>query len=256
MIHLTRAAAAKAAAGYETYCSAIEDVTTDDGAFDHVVTDPPYGRRTQDNIRRGRQRKSAISAPVTLDFAPADTERRLRWARTIARAARRWALVFSDHEGSVEWGRALELAGMEYVRCMPWVRTGDIELTSQRPRKSGAPQFTGDRPGTAHEVIVVAHRRGVRKRWNGGGKQGIYTHAVVPPSQRVHPNQKPVGLLEAILRDFCDLGETVGDFFCGAGTMPVAAAHLGIGAVGMDLTQRWADFTRRRVLGARASSGG
>ena len=254
-LDLTRTEARTAAMEYQTFHVTIEDILGDPGAFDHTVTDPPYSLRTQENIRRGRQRGAQISAPVTLDFAPADTERRQRWARTIARLTRRWALVFSDHEGSVEWGKALELAGMEYIRCMPWVRTGDVVLTSQRPRKSGTPQFTGDRPATAHEVIVVAHSRRCRKRWNGGGKQGVYTHAVVPPSQRVHDNEKPVGLLEAIIRDFCDPGETIFDPFCGSGAALVAAKHLRLCAAGADMSARWAQFSRRRVLAAAAGTG-
>lgn len=253
-IDFTRDGAQTAAAEYRTFRVTIEDILGDQGAFDHTVTDPPYSIRTQARIRRGRQRGSQISAPVTLDFPAADTERRQRWARTIARLTQRWALVFSDHEGSVEWAKALELAGMEYVRCMPWVRTGDLVLTSQQPTKSGTPQFTGDRPATAHEVIVVAHSRRCRKRWNGGGKQGLYTHAVVPPSQRVHDNEKPVGLLEAIIRDFCDPGETILDPFCGSGATLVAAKHRGLWAVGADMSDRWATFSRRRVLAASAGA--
>lgn len=250
-LHLTSSLARRAARGFGTYCHAIEDVSTGDGVVDVVATDPPYSRRTQDNIRSGRDRSADISRPVLLGFDPADNARRERWARWIATAARRLALVFSDHEGSMAWAASLELAGMEYIRCVPWIRTGDVELTSQRPKKSGAPQFTGDRPAAAHEVIVVARRRSVPMRWNGGGKQGIYTHAVVPPSERVHPNQKPLPLLLAILRDFCDPGETLADPFCGAGTTLVAAKHLGLGALGIDLTARWADYTRRRVMAAR-----
>lgn len=250
-LHLSKRAAALAARGFATYCHAIEDVTTEEGAFDHVVCDPPYSARTQENIRSGRDRSSDISQPVTLGFSPADHVRRVRWAAWIARAAKRLALVFSDHEGSMAWARALEAAGMEYIRCVPWIRTGDTELTSQRPRKSGAPQFTGDRPATAHEIIVVARHRLIPMRWNSGGRQGIYTHAVVPPSERVHANQKSVALMTAILRDFCEPGETIADPFCGAGTTLVAAKQLGLGAVGIDLTKRWADYTRRRVMAAR-----
>lgn len=250
-IHLTRKAARDAARDYASFCHAIEDVTFEDGIVDVVATDPPYSKRAQDNIRRGKERSGGISQPVLLGFDPADNARRQRWARWIARAARRIALVFSDHEGSMVWASYLELAGMEYIRCVPWIRTGDVELTSQKPKKSGAPQFTGDRPATAHEVIVVARNRSIPMRWNRGGQQGIYTHRVVPPSERVHKNQKPVELLRALLSDFCSPGEIIADPFCGAGTTLVAAKQLGLPAFGSDMTKRWADYTRRRAEAAR-----
>ncbi len=249
-MNLNQRMANAAARAYEAHCCAIEDLVLTEGAVDVVATDPPYSKRTQDNIRSGKDTSRDISGPVLLGFDPADNDRRARWSAWIARAVRRLALVFSDHEGSMVWANYLERAGMEYIRCVPWIKTGDVELTSQPPRKSGAPQFTGDRPAQAHEIIVVARSRRVPMRWNGGGKQGLYTHAVVPPSERVHPNQKPVELVRALLRDFCSPGETLADPFCGAGTTLVAAKHLGLPAFGSDMTKRWADYTRRRAQAA------
>lgn len=231
--------------------AALEDVLVDEGAFDHVFWDPPYDKRTQDNTRRGKETKHGISAPMPLGFDPATSEKRQRWAAWAARACRRWALVFSDHESSMDWADALERAGMVYVRSMIWVRTGDADLTHERPTQSGAPQLTGDRPAAGHEVIVVAHH-GRRMRWNGHGKQGVYTAGVERGEVRVHQAQKPIRLITEIMRDFMDPGETVVDSFCGSGTALVAAKHLGLGAVGLDRDAKWADYAQRRVDAARA----
>jgi site-specific DNA-methyltransferase (adenine-specific) len=236
------------------YCAAIEDVQVDEGAFDHVFWDPPYDKRTQDNTRRGKETKHGISAPMPLGFDPATTEKRLRWAAWAARACRRWALVFSDHESSMDWATALEAAGMVYVRSMIWVKTGDAELTHERPRQSATPQMTGDRPSSGHEVIVVAHHRGRRMRWNGGGKHGVYTAGVVRGEHRVHEAQKPLELIKEITRDFMTPGETVVDAFCGSGTLLAAAKHLRMGAVGLDLAKKWADYAQRRVDAAQATN--
>lgn len=235
------------------YHAALEDIETDEGVVDHCVWDTPYDRKTQDNVRRGSRgsrRKPAISEAKPLGFSPAEAEKRRRWAAWAARAARRWVLVFSDHESSMQWAEYLVRAGMEYVRCMIWVRTGDSELGHERPAQSGAPQFTGDRPGAGHEVIVCAHARGRRMRWNGGGKHGVYTAAVVRGEKRAHETQKPLTLMREILADFCDEGDVISDKFCGAGTTGVAAKQLGMTFIGADKDAKWAKYAQQRIDGA------
>jgi len=231
---------------------AIEDVGIAEGSVDHVVTDPPYDDRTQSRARRGKKTDDSLSAPMPINFDPATTARRATWANWIAAATRRWAMVFSDHESSMEWAGALEGAGfgMIYVRSALWVRTGDAIVEDVKPRKSGAPQFTGDRPATGHEVIVIAHKVKAM-RWNGCGKTAVYTAPVVRGPERVHPTQKPVSLMLQLLRDFADPGETICDPFTGAGTTQVAAKILGMRSVGIDLNARYADYARRRIAAAQ-----
>ncbi len=220
--------------------SMIEDLAIAEGIVDHVITDPPYSKRTQDNIRAGKRTRDNISVSTALDFAPADNEKRQRWASWIATATRRWAVVFSDHEGSVEWGKALERAGLVYVRTAIWVRKG------------GAPQMTGDRPAQGHECIVLAHK-GRGMRWNAHGKFGRYEANVLRDDSRVHDTQKPInGLMLDILRDFVDEGETIADPFAGAASTLVAARHRGAFAWGADSLQRWADYGTRRAQASTA----
>lgn len=224
-----------------------------DGEVDHVIMDPPYADRTQGSIRHGQAKRGAISAPTDLGFESASTVLRAQWATWAARAARQWVVTFSDHESSMDWAAALESAGLVYVRCALWIRTGDVELTANRPSHSGAPQFTGDRPQQGHEVIVLAHRPG-KMRWNGGGKAAIYTSPVVPHAERLHPAQKPLGLMQDIIGDFTQPGDSIVDPFCGVGTTIVAAKSLGRPAFGIEIAAKHADLARRRV--AASASGG
>lgn len=250
MTHLTTKTAVRDARAFAVHRSLLEDFTADESAFDCTITDPPYDKRTQDNTRRGRQTKKAISEAMPLGFDPATVERRARWAQRIAHVTRRWAAVFSDHEGSMDWANALERAGMIYIRCAIWVRTGDLEIGPEKPTHSGAPQFTGDRPAAGHEVIVLAHSRGVRMRWNGKGKSGVYTSPVVRGDIRIHPAQKPLTLMTDIVRDFCSPGENVFDPFCGSGTTLVACKGLGVGCVGLDRDPKFAAYAARRAAAA------
>jgi site-specific DNA-methyltransferase (adenine-specific) len=237
---------------HPVFTSAIEDIEVEEGIADHVLTDPPYDDRTQSRVRHGKKTRTTISGATELGFDAATAEKRVRWARWIATATRRWAGVFCDFESSGSWRIALEAAGLVYVRPAIWIRTGDELLESQRIRKSGAPQFTGDRPPTGFEVIILAHK-GRRMSWNGNfGVPAIYTHPVVRGAGRTHAAQKPIGLMLDLLRDFAKPGDVIADPFTGSGTTQVAAKQLGMRSLGIELQPAHADYARRRIAAARA----
>lgn len=62
-----------------------------------------------------------------------------------------------------------------------------------------------------------------------------------------YPTQKPLLLLERLVRAFTDPGDWVGDFFCGSGTTLVAADKLGRRWVGCDQDAQAVQIARRRL---------
>lgn len=64
-------------------------------------------------------------------------------------------------------------------------------------------------------------------------------------SGRLHPTQKPVALMAAILRQFP--GETVLDPFCGSGTTLRAAKDLNRRAVGIEIKERYCEIAANRL---------
>ena len=62
-----------------------------------------------------------------------------------------------------------------------------------------------------------------------------------------YPTQKPVELLEKLIRALCPPGGTVADFFCGSGTTLVAARHLGRKFVGCDISEKAVEVARGRL---------
>lgn len=204
-----------------------------DKSVDVVITDPPYSEHVHAKARSGAMAKAAaglkgasISIPVDLGFEHITQAQIESIADQCARLARRWVLVFCDVESAHLWAGALRsTGGLEYIRTCAWDKT------------DGAPQFTGDRPATWGEAIVCAHPKG-RKRWNGGGKRGLYSHATAKaqsgPDSRVHTTQKPVGLMEDLIRDFTEEGETILDPFAGGGTTGLAALRLNRNFIGWE----------------------
>lgn len=211
----------------------------DDGV-DITLTDPPYLEHVHANARSGatgKGRKKTISKAAELGFSPLSRPLRALIAQELARVTKRWILIFSDHEGSVDWGRDLRYAGLELVRYGIW-------------RKRGAPpQFTGDRPAVGHEVIVIAHRPppGNKKHWNGGGHHAVYEHTIERGKNRVHTTQKPGPLCDELVALFSDVGETILDPFAGSGAILAAAARAGRRPLGFEIDRRYADLSTEAI---------
>jgi site-specific DNA-methyltransferase (adenine-specific) len=99
--------------------------------------------------------------------------------------------------------------------------------------------------------MTLAHRYG-QKRWNGGGKVGLYDYPIVANrsghrDDRIHTTQKPLELMRALVEDFTEPDDIVIDFTCGSGTTGVACIQLGRRFIGIELSPEYAELSRRRL---------
>jgi len=69
----------------------------------------------------------------------------------------------------------------------------------------------------------------------------------VDPNQLVHPNQKPVPLMEYLCRVVCPRGGVVLDPFTGSGATGAGAVVAGCDFVGCELDERYAAVARHRI---------
>ncbi len=213
---------------------------------DHVITDPPYSRVVHASVRSSGRNSMPDAAEfgcrtrrsVDLGFEHLRPILRRGCAASFARLARRWVMAFSDAESAWLWRTSLSAAGLDHCRVMEWRRL------------NGAPQFSGDRPAQSFEPINLAHQPG-RKRWNGGGKQGVYEFPTVlnrgGRNPREHTSQKPVGLMLALVADFTDAGETILDPFAGSGTTGVACLRLGRRFIGIEREPKYFELACERL---------
>ncbi len=224
----------------------------DDGSVDHVLMDPPYSDHVHENTRTNEGTKGKAGAvEIELGFDSLSPVLRAFVAQEVRRIVERWALVFSDVESTHLWTRDLcaplnipDEGTPEYEALPMHAQAGADQARHYFPLpfeyirtgiwlKQGAmPQVTGDRPGSGYESIVVAHAmKGdgtpMKKRWNGGGKAGVWKHGVPRKNKgRVHPAEKPWPLIGQLLMDFTDPGDVILDPFAGSGSLARAAASL------------------------------
>lgn len=62
-----------------------------------------------------------------------------------------------------------------------------------------------------------------------------------------HPTQKPVALIEYLIRTYTDEGDVVLDNCIGSGTTAVAAIRSGRHYIGFEIEQEYCEIAERRI---------
>ncbi len=66
----------------------------------------------------------------------------------------------------------------------------------------------------------------------------------------LHPTQKPVALMEYLIKTYTNEGETVLDFTMGSGSTGVACVNTNRRFIGIELDQGYFDIAKQRVVAA------
>lgn len=211
-------------------------------SVDLVLTDPPYAEETHSGARthakEGKPSKATgkrrlIGKPEKLISFDSMSGQQIRDAfGALGRVANGWVV------STVDWRHASDLERrppdwLRFVRLGVWVKP------------NGMPQISGDRPGTGWEAIVHLHRLGGRMRWNGGGRNAVYTHNI--ETRGNYPSAKPESLIAELMLLFSNPGDLVLDAFCGGGTTLWVAKQLGRRAIGIDISEEACEKTVRRL---------
>lgn len=135
-------------------------------------------------------------------------------------------------------------------------------------KPNGAPALAGRNFTASHETLIWATKgQGSKhtfnysesKSWSAPndiilreGKQmrSVWSIPTTPSREKLlgkHPTQKPVELLERIVRLCSKPGDLVLDPFCGSGTTGVVSVSHGRKFIGIDLDQDYIELSRGRI---------
>lgn len=76
----------------------------------------------------------------------------------------------------------------------------------------------------------------------------MYANEAVSNKNRYHPTQKPVVLLEYLIKTYTNEGETVLDFTMGSGTTGVACVNTNRKFIGIELDEKYFNIAEERIL--------
>lgn len=179
--------------------------------IDAVISDPPYGMN----------KEFANDAPEAADALVAHV---MRWAKDTA-SGNVLAFWSAQRMGVIE-------AVFSPKRVMIWNKTFAIY----------APNNVGYR---FEPIVWVSGKEATAKR--GDVFEAFPIAFKAQAENAAHPTQKPVAVMEEILRDFTRPTEVVLDPFMGSGTTGVAAVKLGRKFIGIEINPTYFDIARNRI---------
>lgn len=117
------------------------------------------------------------------------------------------------------------------------------------------PQFTEGKPYKNKQGYVgeYLNKNGNMKRVETSNDGFRYPVSVLDFNMNTgfHPTQKPVALLEYLIKTYTNEGETVLDNCLGSGSTAVACVNTGRNYIGFELDSKYCDIARKRVFEAR-----
>ena len=120
------------------------------------------------------------------------------------------------------------------------------------------PQFTKGKPRCGYnpsKTLNYGKKHGVTIENDGEHyypRDVQYFNIGLGARDNFHPQQKPVDLLEYLIRTYTDEGETVLDATMGSGSTGVAAINTGRKFIGFELEKKFYDIAEKRIKEALA----
>lgn len=212
-----------------------------DASIDAVVMDPPYcsGAVTEAGRSAAKSQGVCSERSDAVDWFRGDNMGTAGIAfllRAVAFESCRILrpsgslLCFMDWRQVPNLVPAIESAGLRYQNLVVWDKGSPAMGFGFRATHEMCAHFTNGEPA----FYSVAHGNVLRVKR-------------VPSADREHFAQKPIELLRTMLSVVCPPGGTVLDPFCGSGSTLVAAASLGMSAIGFERDRGFVEVARKRL---------
>ena len=189
------------------------------GSVDAVVTDPPYGiaySPRQNSAKAWGPKTFAGDSVVLGDDVDFDPKPFLGFPVVVLFGANYYAHRLPPSSEWVVWDKREGVTSNDFADCeMIWTNQGGVT-------------------------------RVFRHMWMGA------LRASERGETRVHPTQKPIALMQYLLEQYTNPGDTVLDPFMGSGTTGVACMKLGRNFIGIEKDAGYFKIAERRIAEAQA----
>ena len=220
-----------------------------DGSVDMILTDPPYGT-------------TACKWDSIIPLEP-------MWEQLKRVIKPNGAIVMTASQPFTTTLIASNITGYCYNWTWNKRKAGNIFLAKVQPMKIHEDvvvfSVSGKMPSfhpimTPRDKVKKSKNYGTGKTMGGSGereeKEYTYTHknpvSIIDISNanqrgKVHPTQKPVALMEYLIKTYTNEGDTVLDFTMGSGTTGVAAVRLQRKFIGCELDANYFEIAKTRI---------
>lgn len=210
-----------------------------------VLIDPPYEISRDTNFASGDAKgKDTDRFRVSMDFGgwDADFDGLDKVTKECYRVLKPngTMLCFYDLWKITRIKDYFESANFKQIRFVEWVKTNPVPLNSKTNYLTNARE------------IAVSGVKGGKPTFHSEYDNGIYSYPICHDKGRFHPTQKPVALLEALIRKHSNAGDCVLDCFAGSASTAVAAYNQQRDFVGCEISKEYFDRAVDRLVGIGA----
>ena len=215
-----------------------------DGSVDAIITDPPYGT-------------TACKWDSVIPFEP-------MWEQLNRIIKDNGAIVLFGSEPFSSVLRISNIKNYKYDWIWNKKKGGNIMLLKQQPYKIHEIISVFNTNKETYYPIMEAQTPRTGKTYSAGEANGIknygdlrhydkkYPKSILEISNanqkgKQHPTQKPIELMEYLIKTYTNEGETVLDFTMGSGTTGVACANLNRAFIGIDNEEEYCEIAAKRL---------
>ncbi len=211
------------------------------GSIDLCEVDPPYGI---DLGRMKKQQNLSIDTKLT-DYNEIDASEYATFLQAVAKECYRvlkptgWIVFWFGKDPWFETVfRTLSSVGFEGNR-----------MTGMWLKKGGqTKQPTLHMPNQVEEFFYLRKQAGVLHQMRGGN---VFDYSTVAPQRKTHPTERPIELIQDIIRTFCLPGSSIMVPFLGSGATILASDNENCQAFGWEMEPSYKDFYTVKVYSAR-----
>ena len=233
----------------ELHCGDCLEIMKDipDGSVDAIIADPPYGTtkcRWDSVIPFGPmwEQLNRIIKPngAIVLFGSEPFSSALRMSN------------IKNYKYDWIWDKKIP-SGMSYARFQPMRRNEQISVFCDGKTVYNAQMILRDKPiksgGVKHSETAPIKYKDVnyKKTYTHKNPTNILVFDKIRRGS-VHPTQKPVALMEYLIKTYTNEGETVLDFTMGSGTTGVACKNLNRNFIGIELDPDYFKIAEERIV--------
>ena len=213
-----------------------------DKSIDCIITDPPYGT-------------TACKWDSVIPFEP-------MWEQLNRIIKPNGAIVLFGSEPFSSYLRMSNIKEFKYDWIWDKKKGGNIMNLKQQPYK--VHEIISVFAGGNYYPIMTGQKPRTGKTYSAGEANGIqnygdlryynkkYPKSIIEGSNanqkgKQHPTQKPVALIEYLIRTYTNEGETILDFTIGSGTTAVACINTGRNFIGIEKEKKYYEIANKRI---------
>ena len=210
-------------------------------------TDPPYGHNNMNGDLQHARVRDQVAGARKKKSEPIKNDSHEEMRKVVSGVLDISVNLLSDEsccccccggggpEPTFAWvANRLDREGFDFFHAVVWDKSDRGNGLGWRYRRN-------------YEFVMVANKNGSSLSWSNKDVAIPNIIRITPPIERVHPNEKPVGLVCEFVKVHTYDDDMVLDPFMGSGTTGVACVRLNRRFIGIEISKEYCDIAVERI---------